>query len=100
MKSLLLFLDGVALLVSNYMRDRPLLSDPSLAQPLDGQGLLHRLSPKTRVDQRMTEALTELLDDLLTAGAFDGFDRDAAFVELSHSRLGGKADAGLTEVVL
>jgi len=82
------------------MRDRPLLSDPSLAQPLDDQGLLHRLSPGTLVDQRIAEALTELLDDLLTAGAFDGLDRDAAFVELSHSRLGGTADAGLTEVVL
>ena len=99
-KSLLLFFDGVALLVPDYMRDRPLVSDPSLAQPLDDQGLLHRLSPETLVDQATTEALTELLDDLLTAGAFDNLDRDTAFHELSYSRLGGTADAGLTEVVL
>jgi hypothetical protein len=99
-KSLLLFFDGVALLVPDYMHDRPLLTDPTLAQPLADQGLLHRLSPETLVDQATAEALTELLDDLLTAGAFDGLDRDTAFVELSHSRLGGTADAGLTEVVL
>lgn len=99
-KSLLLFFEGVALLVPDYMRDRPLLSDPSLAQPLDDQGLLHRLSPETLVDQGTAEALAELLDDLLTAGAFDDLDRDMSFLELSHSRLGGTADAGLTEVVL
>jgi hypothetical protein len=99
-KSLLLFFDGVALLVPDYMRDRPLFTDPTLAQPLADQGLLHRLSPETLVDQQTAEALTELLDDLLRADAFDGLNRDAAFVELSHSRLGGTADAGLTEVVL
>ena len=41
-----------------------------------------------------------MLDGLLGAGAFDGLDRDTAFVELSHSRLGGTADPGLTEIVL
>lgn len=99
-KSLLLFFDGVALLVPDYMRDRPLLTDPTLAQPLADQGLLHRLSPETLVDQSTAEALTELLDDMLTAGAFDGLDRNTAFAELSHSRLGGAVDAGLTEIVL
>lgn len=99
-KSLLLFFDGVAVLVPDYMRDRPLLTDPSLAQPLADQGLLHRLSPEALVDQSTVEALTELLDHLLDAGAFDRLDRTAAFVELSHSRLGGAADAGLTEIVL
>ncbi len=99
-KSLLLFFDGVALLVPDYMRDRPLFADPALAQPLADQGLLHRLSPEILVDQATAEALTELLDDLLTAGAFDDLERDTAFAELSHSRLGGTADAGLTEIIL
>jgi len=99
-KSLLLFFDGVAVLVPDYMRDRPLFTDPTLAQPLADQGLLHRLSPETLVDQQTAEALTELLDDLLRTDAFDGLDRDTAFAEISHSRLGGTADVGLTEVVL
>lgn len=99
-KSLLLFFDGVAVLVPDYMRDRPLFTDPTLAQPLADQGLLHRLSPETLVDQQTAEALTELLDDLLRTDAFDGLDRDTAFAEISHSRLGGTADARLTEVVL
>jgi len=99
-KSLLLFFDGVALLVPDYMRDRPLLTDPSLAQPLDEQGLLHRLSPETLVDQSAADALAELLDGLLRSGALDGLDPGTAFAELSHSRLGGSADAGLTGTVL
>ncbi len=88
-KSLLLFFDGVAVLVPDYMRDRPLFADPTLAQPLTDHGLLHRLSPETLVNQQTAEALTELLDDLLRADAFDDRDRDTAFAEISHSRLGG-----------
>lgn len=99
-KSLLLFFDGVAILVPDYMRDRPLLTDPTLAQPLADQGLLHRLSPETLVDQATAEALTELLDGLISGGTFDGLDHEVAFAELSSSRLGGLADAGLTEIVL
>jgi hypothetical protein len=99
-KSLLLFFDGIALLVPDDMYERPLFTDPILAQPLAEQGLLHRLSPETLIDQATTEALTDLLDRLVTSGAFDGLDRDTAFAELSYSRLGGTADARLTEVVL
>jgi hypothetical protein len=99
-KSLLLFFDGVALLVPDYMRDRPLLADPSLAQPLDDQGLLHRLSPETLIDTTTAETLTELLDGLIRAGAFDDLDRDTAFAELSRSRAGGLAAPELTEIVL
>jgi hypothetical protein len=99
-KSLLLFFDGVAILVPDYMYERPLLADPILAQPLAERGLLHRLSPEKLVDQAAAETLTDLLDRLLNAGAFDVLDHDTAFVELSHSRLGGIADAGLTEIVL
>ena len=99
-KSLLLFFDGIALLVPDYMRDRPLFTDPILAQPLADQGLLHRLSPETLVDDATAEALTDLLDRLINSGTFDNLDRDTAFAELSYSRLGGTADAGLTEIVL
>lgn len=99
-KSLLLFFDGVALLVPDYMRDKPLLTDPTLAQPLADQELLHLLSPETLVDETVAETLAELLDNLLDAGAFDDLNLKTDFAELSHSRLGGTADPGLTEIVL
>jgi hypothetical protein len=99
-KTLLLFFDGVAVLVPNYMHERPLLTDPTLAQPLADQGLLHRLSPETLVDQTTAEALTDLLDQLIRGGAFDGLEKDTAFAELSYSRLGGHVAVELAEIVL
>ncbi len=99
-KSLLLFFDGVALLVPDYMRDRPLLTDPTLAQPLAEQGLLHRLSPETLVDQQTANGLAELFDAFFAAGAVDGLDLGVAFEELSYSRLGGVVDSGLTDVIV
>lgn len=99
-KSLLLFFDGVAVLVPDYMRDRPLVADPTLAQPLADQGLLHRLSPEAMVDQTTAETLTNLLDRLINDGVFDGLNRDSAFAELSYSRLGGHVGGELTEIVV
>ena len=100
-KTLLLFFDGVSVLVPDYTRDRPLFSDPTLAQPLADQGLLHRLSPEALVDQEAAEGLAELLDGLIGTGAFDGLERDNHdFAELSYSRLGGTTDAALTELIL
>jgi hypothetical protein len=54
-KTLLLFFDGVAVLVPDYMHDRLLFTDPTLAQPLADQGLLHQLSPEMLIDQSVTE---------------------------------------------
>ena len=42
-KSLLLFFDGVALLVPAYMKERPEQLDPIMASPLRERGLLHIL---------------------------------------------------------
>lgn len=100
LKSLLLFFDGVALLVPDYMRDRPLLTDPSLAQPLDEQGLLHRLSPETLVDTSAAEQLTEILDQLINTGSFDDLSREADMVAISYSRLGGLGSRDMTNYVI
>ena len=45
-KSLLLFFDGVAILLPDYMSGRELVADPSLAEPLSEQGLLKVLQPE------------------------------------------------------
>lgn len=57
-KSLLLFFDGVAVLVSDYMRDRPLFTDPTLAQPLVQQGCLHLPVPSPAAPLRSASTLT------------------------------------------
>lgn len=100
LKTLLLFFDGIALLVPDYIRDRPLQADPTLAQPLNDLRLLHRLSPETLINQSVTDSLVDLLDTLLGSGVFDDADRDADFTELSYSRLGYNVDAGLTDLLV
>src|SRR5579871_235364 len=99
-KSLLLFFDGIALLVPDYMRERPLDADPTLAQPLAEQGLLHMLSPESLIEEPIAQALAELLGKLLSGGAFDNLDRNTAFAELSSSRLGLNAGGDLSRAVL
>jgi hypothetical protein len=99
-KCLLLFFDGVAVLVPDYMRERPLLSDPVLAQPLAELGLLQRLSPESLVDKGVAQALTEVLDRLINVGSFDGLDRSDEMLALSYSRLGGYGDQTLADYVI
>jgi hypothetical protein len=41
-KSLLLFFDGIAILLPDYMSGRELVADPTLGEPLADQGLLSR----------------------------------------------------------
>lgn len=87
-KSLLLFFDGVALLTPDYMHDRPFEIDPSLAEPLADQGLLHILSPEQLVDEQIAVSLADLFEGLMTSGSFDDLDRNLPFAEISNSRLG------------
>lgn len=54
-KSLLLFFDKVSILLSDYMYGRHRLADPVLAEPLEDQGLLEVLEPKTWIDQEMAK---------------------------------------------
>ena len=56
-KSLLLFFDDVAILLLNYMRGRHRDADPSLAGPLEEQGLLRILEPKEWIDAEVAERL-------------------------------------------
>src|SRR5439155_2730158 len=90
LKSLLLFFDGVALLVPGYTKDRPERSDPITATPLRKAGLLHLLEPEVLVDKVATEQLSAALGEMIRSGRFDRLRRDGtAFHELSYSRIGG-----------
>ena len=101
-KSLLLFFDGIALLVPNYMKERPEFLDPSIAIPLREQGLLEILEPESLVDKDATLALGESgLAELISAGAFDELASEGtAFHELSYSRLGGYGDEAIARSIL
>ena len=98
-KSLLLFFDEVSILLPDYMWGRHQDADPSLAGPLEEQGLLRILEPKQWVDAEVAEKLAEIMVDLLAEGVFDRLPEAQHFAELSRSRMGYGADVQLAEVL-
>jgi hypothetical protein len=94
-KSLLLFFDEVAILLPDYMRGRHRVADPSLAAPLEDQGLLRILEPTEWIDGDMAKKLAAVIGDLLVEGIFDGLPQTPYFAELSQSRMGYGADVEL-----
>ena len=100
MKNLLLFFDGIAILLPRYMSGRETAADPVLAGPLREKGLLRLLEPETFVDQEVTEALITAITELVTQGAFDNLEHPKyGYAELSRSRMGWDADVELSEMI-
>ena len=101
-KSMLLFFDSVALLVPDYMRDRPMQADPAIVSGLEREGLLQILSPEELVDEEATEMLVGAMVEAITLGMFDGLERADPFYALSNSRigLGGHGDLGLSQMLV
>lgn len=93
LKNLLLFFDGVALLVPEYMRDRPSYVDPAMVGGLEQEGLLKILNPESFINRDAAERLTTGLVDIVESGALDalGDDSEARRSALSFSRLGRSA---------
>lgn len=98
-KNLILFFDGVALLVPEYIHDRPFEADPVLATALHDHNLLHILEPERLVDKAATEQLASALSDVITSGALDALDVNTAFHTLSMSRLGYWGDRELAQMI-
>lgn len=101
LKNLLLFFDGIALLVPEYMHDMVDQIDHEFTVPLLDAGLLHLLKPEELVDQAATEKLAHSLANILDTGTLDPLAGQATrFRELSYSRLGGFGDPGLADGII
>jgi hypothetical protein len=87
-KNLVLFFDGLAVLVPDYLSGKPFRSDPAIAAGLQQYGLLREVSPETFIDRGAAEQLARQLGKIIAAGALDGLDKKGSFHELSMSRLG------------
>jgi hypothetical protein len=99
-KNLILFFDGVGLLVPDYMKDRVEESDPAIVAGLREHGLLHVLEPERLVDKAATARLAEAMVDIIVSGVLDPLAKDdSRFDELSYSRLGGYGDEGLAAMI-
>lgn len=100
MKTLLLFFDGIGLLVPEYLLDKPAAMAPETALPLQEQGLLHLITPETFIDLASAEQLAAQMGDIIHSGLLDQLDaKRGAFHELSMSRLGYSADARLANML-
>lgn len=100
-KNLILFFDGIALLVPDYMKDRPEREDPAIVRGLKEHGLLHIIEPEKSVDRVATEKLVSAMTDIITSGALDQLrNSDTRFRELSMSRMGFSGDQGLARMIL
>jgi hypothetical protein len=92
-KSLLLFFDGIGLLVPEYKKREPEIFDPVLAGPLRDKGLLHYLIANKAVDKDATKSLVDAISGLISSGTFDALThKDTAFHEISMSRMGYYGD--------
>ena len=99
-KSLVLFFDGIALLVPDYMKDRPEQIDRPIVVGLKEQGLLEIIEPESAVDSSATEQLASAMTDIIVSGALDELSKEqTAFHELSMSRLGSLGDRGLYQMI-
>lgn len=99
-KNLLLFFDGIALLVPEYMHDRVVDNDPALAVGLKEHNLLTVLTPETFIDKRAARSLAKSMTNIIASGTLDKLaGQRTKFYELSYSRLGYMADAGLADKI-
>ena len=101
-KNLLLFFDGICILLPRYMAGREVAADPYLAGPLEEMGLLRTLDPETFIDQQAAESLIATLTELITTGAFEtlGEYPSHLYQEISTSRLGSYADPALSGMII
>src|SRR5262245_45232958 len=67
-KTLLLFFDGVGLLVPEYKKGEPEARDPVLAGPLRERGLLHYLVADQVVDKAATEEWATAMANIVESG--------------------------------
>jgi hypothetical protein len=87
-KNLILFFDGVALLVPEYMKEKPGIVDPAIVAGLEQHKLLHILQPETVVDATATAQLAGAMREIIESGRLDALPAESDFHELSMSRLG------------
>jgi len=87
-KTMILFFDGIGILLPNYLHGKPEHVTPEIAVPLREKKLLHYLSPETIVDAAATQQLSDAMMGIIKSGALDQLDKQAEFHEISGSRLG------------
>lgn len=99
-KNLILFFDGIGMLIPNYMKDHSSFDDLPIIASLKEHGLFHVIEPETAVDEDATLELASKMTDIITSGALDKLNNETAtFGYISMSRLGFSGDAELAQMI-
>ena len=98
-KNLILFFDGIGMLIPNYMEEHSWLDDLAIITGLREYGLFHVIKPETAVDKDATCELVSKLTDIITSGALDELNKTTAFGSISKSRLGFDGDPELAQMI-
>jgi hypothetical protein len=100
-KNLILFFDGIAALIPNYMPKDSGGDDESIIEGLREHNLFHVLEPETFIDEETSTRLVSAMTDIITSGALDslGASKDTPFHEISMSRMGFHVTRDLSQMI-
>ena len=100
-KNLILFFDGIAMLIPDYMEDHGTFDDYPIISGLKNHGLFHVIRPETNVGAKETEALAKALVEIIASGRLDHLKdtKHSNFGSLSMSRLGYYGDKTLADFI-
>ena len=94
-KNLVLFFDGIGMLIPSYMPDQGGWDDFPIVEALKENQLFHVIRPEEHVDAEATQALATAIHAIIDSGGLDAITRRSernapwsAFGSLSMSRLG------------
>lgn len=100
-KNLILFFDGIGMLIPNYMEHHSDIDDQAVIAGLKEHGLFHVIEPETAVNKDAAHALADLLVDIIASDRLDHLQsEETRFHELSMSRLGFSGDPELAQMIL
>lgn len=98
-KNLILFFDGLAVVIPEFMPDHSNLDDLAIMQGLREHGLFKIIRPEASVDKDATEKLASAMVDVLASGVLDSLEESGDFQSLSMSRLGFMGDHKLAQFI-
>ena len=97
-KNLILFFDGIAMLIPEYMSDHGRFEDYPVIESLRDHDMFQTIRPEETVGPKETEILVESMVDIIASGRLDNLTKTASsFGSLSMSRLGFGGNKELAE---
>ena len=106
-KNLILFFDGIAMLIPEYMSDHGSFEDYPIIASLKEHGLFHVVRPEVAIGKEETKKLAKALADIIDSGGLDHLSKgtghgadSSSFGSISMSRLGYQGNGELAKSIV